>query len=396
MSGALADCCLQAFPEPLMLLGRTGRIKAANDPAAILLGLPKGTVPEVTLRELAALSNAELSGILNLCLATSAPLPLRLTFYPAGAPPLNTRCEAWRCHDDGAISAVLRIVRESEAVSRFSELTKLIDELNQECIARRYSESRLRAALAQIYDINGIRDHMLAQVSHDLRTPLNAILGMAEFMQQQPFGPFNERYSTYLQDIHVSGKTLLQLVDQVLHLAWDAPHGQEMVREPLADLGECLENCCQVVEPIARMRGLQIMVPADMALPRLRADRLLVKQILMNLLGNAAKYCDQGSRIEVAVEWREDSSLAIRVKDNGPGIPAEKLAVIEQAEAARDPYVARKTRVGFGLALSRRTAGAIGAHLDIRSELGRGTVASLVLPPHLVEANPPAEQSALD
>ena len=128
---------------------------------------------------------------------------------------------------------------------------------------------------------NSIRDHMLSQVSHDLRTPLNAILGMTEFMRSEPYGALGEKYAEYVDDINLSGKALLELVDEVLHLTSGEVGQRDRTTEALADLSECLENCRQVVEPIARMRGLEIMIPADIALPKLKADQLLLKQILM-------------------------------------------------------------------------------------------------------------------
>jgi signal transduction histidine kinase len=388
MTLSVSTDCLDVFPEALLMADAGGRIVAVNRHAAVLLRLQGGDQPEVTLRELADLSAAELDSLLHCCLATTAPVPLRLSFYPAGGRALDLRCEGWRCMLGGEVAAMLRVFDEVQAASRLAELAELINQLNQECLARRNSEGRLRSALAQLHDINSIRDHMLAQVSHDLRTPLNAILGMTEFMQTQPFGPLGGKYSEYIDDIHSSGDILLQLVDQVLHLAWADAHSRESSCETLADLSECLENCYRVVEPIARLRGLHIVVPRSGGMPKLRADQLLLKQILMNLLGNAAKYTGRGGHIEVTLEWRKGNVLAIQVKDDGPGIPRDKLAAINSGQVARSPYVIEDSQIGYGLALSRRTAKAIGGRLDIRSAVGRGTVASLVLPPNLVEAAP--------
>jgi signal transduction histidine kinase len=388
MGSNLSVECLDAFPEPLLVVMRSGRIDAANVAAADLLCLVRGFRPEVTFRELAGLSAAEFDDLLRYCFSHNAPVPLRLSFFPVGRAPLDLRCEGWRCTLFDESAAMLRIFDEDESSSRFSELTSLVTQLTQECMARRHSQIRLRKALAQLHDINSIRDHMLAQVSHDLRTPLNAILGMSEFMQEQPFGPLDSRYREYVDDIHTSGGILLQLVDRVLNLAWAEAHSREVNGEALADLGECLETCRRVVEPIARLRGLQIIVPRGATMPKLRADRLLVKQILMNLLGNAAKHTARGGHIEVKLAWRNDNELAIQVKDDGPGIPKEKLAAINGGAVASDPYVAENAHAGFGLALSRRTAKAIGGRLHVCSALGRGTVASLVLPSNLVEATP--------
>src|SRR3546814_18989809 len=90
---------------------------------------------------------------------------------------------------------MLRVSDEEDSSKRFGELMRLVIQLTQECMVRRHSKIRLRAALAQLHDINSIRDHMLAQVSHDLQTTLNAILGMSEFMKREPFGPTRDRTS---------------------------------------------------------------------------------------------------------------------------------------------------------------------------------------------------------
>jgi len=385
MISTVSESCLEAFPEPLLVVSTTGRLRALNRAACDVLGLPHHSDPEVTLRELTALTAEELSDFLRFCLSSTSPLPLRLIFFPAGGKAMSLRCEGWRCMLNDETATLIRLHDDEEKQSRFSELTRLVEELNQECLARRHSESRLRSALDQLHDVNSIRDHMLAQVSHDLRTPLNAILGLAEFMQKEPFGPLASRYANYLNDIHASGKTLLQLVDRVLLLAVDDAERREKTTEALVDLKECLESCRQVVEPIARTRGLKILVPAEMSLPRLRADQLLVKQILMNLLGNAAKYSHEGGRIEIAVEWGQRNELLIQVMDDGPGIPEERLAKINGDSLSTSAYVTNEQQGGFGLVLSRRTAKAIGAELNIQSQVGKGTVASLVMPFDLVE-----------
>lgn len=391
MSLAISPACLEAFPEPLILVTGKGVLIAANRPGEDILGLPRKGKKRVSLLDVTDLSAADANRLLYECLATSAPIPLRITFRPLAGEPRSIRCEGWRCLSGGDAAVLIRIRSDAQTTSRFSELTRLVDELNNECLARRQSENRLRTALDQLQGINSIRDHMLSQVSHDLRTPLNAILGMTEFMRSEPYGALGEKYAEYVDDINLSGKALLELVDEVLHLTSGEVGQRDRTTEALADLSECLENCRQVVEPIARMRGLEIMIPADIALPKLKADQLLLKQILMNLMGNAAKHSVRGGRIEVSVEWREGKSLAILVKDSGPGIPAAKLASIRNDDLGTSAFVVDKGKSGYGLVLSRRSAKAIGAELDIQSSLGSGTVASLVLPPELVEVGAPAD-----
>lgn len=384
MAAAITRDWLEAFPEPVFATDRRGRLLAANQPASELLQLPGGAAPEITLRELTGAPAGETDGLVRLCLGSTTPIPLRLILFPACRTNISRRGEGWRCELDGTAAALIRLFEECRA-SRFTELTRLVDELNCECMARRLSEQRLRSALAELRDLNSMRDQVMSQVSHELRTPLNAILGMTEFMRMQPFGALEPRYTEYVDDIHDSGQTLLALVDQVLHLTDSDTSGRERTVEALTDLGECLESCRRVVEPLAKNRELQIVIPADMALPRLRTDHLLVKQILTNLLDNAANCARQGGKIEVSVDWRKGEALVITVKDNGPGVATGELVAINGGCIARSVYATDDRHSGYGLVLSQRSAKALGGRLDIRSSPEGGTVAALVLPPDLIE-----------
>ena len=375
---------LEAFPDPLVVVSRCGRVLAVNGPAEEMLQLPPGEAPEVTLREIASLSAAELDNLLHLCLATTAPVPLRLFLSPAGGATLTARGEGWRCNLDGEPAVMIRLHRDSDGLSPFTDLTRLVDELNKECLARRAMEGRLRSALAELHELNSLRDQVMSQVSHDLRTPLNAILGMTEFMRMKPFGPLAGKYEEYIDGIHASGESLLSLVNQVLHLSAEDKAEQEMTVEALVDLRECLESCLKVVEPLAKNRHLQIMVPADIALPKLRADHSLVTQILTHLLGSAAKFSREGGRIEISVDWRQGEALVIEVKGDGAGGSEEQLVSINDGFVARNVYTTGDNHIGYSLAFSRHSAKAIGGRLDIRSLPDGGTVAALKLPADLL------------
>src|SRR3546814_17336809 len=102
---------------------------------------------------------------------------------------------------------------------------------------------------------------------------------MSDFMQREPFGPLGGKYRDYVEDIHASGDILLQLVDRVLNLTWAEAHSREPDSEALADLSECLETRRRVVEPIARLRGLEMTVPPYPPMPKLRAHRTPVNKI---------------------------------------------------------------------------------------------------------------------
>jgi two-component system cell cycle sensor histidine kinase PleC len=210
-----------------------------------------------------------------------------------------------------------------------------------------------------------------AFLAHELRTPLSAVIAYAEILKDEHFGPLaNARYKGYARDIHDSARHALSVVDSIMR----GDPCRSLV-PPLAfaelDPLRVVESCLTVSRPLAERAGLLLEVQCTAPLPRIVADELTLKQMLLNLLTNATKFARPGDRVTIGIENEDTGGLRISVTDTGPGM----------TPAAMDAPCG-KTRpvgagLGLGLPLTRALASANGATFTIDSEPGRGTRASI-------------------
>jgi PAS domain S-box-containing protein len=243
-------------------------------------------------------------------------------------------------------------------------------------------EQRARAAAEEAYEVaeaaNRSKSEFLAVMSHELRTPLNAIGGYAELMEMGVRGPITPQQQEDLRRIQTSQRHLLGLINEVLNYAKleTGAVQYDIVDVPIRGAVAAAES---LVAPQARAKGLALVVDACDGELAARADPEKLRQILVNLLSNAVKFTDAG-RIEV---WcgPEGDMVAVRVRDTGIGIPADKL------EAIFDPFVQVRTGLtrphegtGLGLAISRDLARGMGGELTAESEAGAGSTFTVVLP----------------
>ncbi|MCZ6895277.1 MAG: ATP-binding protein [Gammaproteobacteria bacterium] len=170
---------------------------------------------------------------------------------------------------------------------------------------------------------NRVKNQFVANMSHELRTPLNAILGFSEMMMNEVFGPVGtEQYREYLRDINDSGNHLLEIINNILDLS-KIEAGQFELRDEEVDAVHAIESSIRLIRERARHRNIEIGTDLPDRLPKMRGDSQKVKQILINLLGNAVKFTPEGGRITVSARTEPDGHLSIAVADNGVGI-AEK------------------------------------------------------------------------
>lgn len=378
---------VNAFPEATFLLDSTGRVLAANRAARASVQMPRGPgTGDLTLEKVVQNDRPTVARAFALWSGASMPSRAQLKFLSPDGDVIERRCDGWRWMGPNGDFVVVRLVKEP-MTSRLGELTRTIDRFNVESAAHARAERDLRQLIRDMNNQNSIRDLVISHVSHDLRTPLNAILGMSEFMMQQPFGELQPRYVEYLQDIRTSGEALLELVDRVLTLSADAGVSDE-ADSRRCDLALCINNCRRLIEPIAERRDIVLRLPEGKHLPTLLADRVLIKQVLTNLLGNAVKYLRPGDEVALDVLDPPEGGLCLQVSDNGPGIPKDKLArLLDTGE--RDPFVSEHGSGGIGLYLSGRAMESLGGSLQIESEEGAGTRVRLLLPPEIVDRSPP-------
>jgi PAS domain S-box-containing protein len=217
----------------------------------------------------------------------------------------------------------------------------------------------------------------LSGVSHELRTPLNSILGFAQLLGSDQFGQLNERQRRYVDHIAGSSRLLLAIINDLLDLARiDA--GRLNPDAEVVSLAEVADEAVSSLVPIFGSSGIVTSVAIDRALLAL-ADRRRTLQILLNLLGNAAKFTPAGGSIRVSGRAKR-RCVEVRVQDTGAGIPRQDLNRIfdefAQVDAAR---AGERLGSGLGLPLSRRLARSMGGDLKVSSGQ-RGSTFTLSLP----------------
>ena len=241
---------------------------------------------------------------------------------------------------------------------------------------RRHSEQlRLQRDAAEA--ANKAKSLFLASMSHELRTPLNAIIGYCELLLDEANARDDSDLAGDLERVGLSARHLLDLVRNVLDLsAIEAGRVTLDVEEVEVDalLGE-LEA---VLDPLAEKQRDKLVVRCPADIGSICVDRVRLRQVLLNLVGNAVKFTRDG---EVVISARRtDSTLELEVADNGVGIPAERLADLFQEFTRVDGPTARVEGAGLGLAVSRGLVRMMGGEITVTSERGHGAVFTIRLP----------------
>jgi PAS domain S-box-containing protein len=241
-------------------------------------------------------------------------------------------------------------------------------------------EKALEQALDDAERAARSKSEFLATMSHEFRTPLNAILGFSEMIGTQVFGPLgSEKYDEYLDDIRVSGKHMLALVNDVLDLSAIEAGKQAISTEPIP-LVKFLEDCIRNLEPVVNAAEITLSINVPDNSLTLLADKRSIYQIMLNLLSNAIKFTEPNGKIVVSAN-KMDETVIIEVRDTGVGIPADRLSSVTDpfSQSHTDPH---RTQEGTGLGLSI-VASLVKAHggtLVIESEIDRGTSVKVSFP----------------
>jgi PAS domain S-box-containing protein len=245
---------------------------------------------------------------------------------------------------------------------------------------RARSEAALRAAKAEAEAASRAKSAFLAMMSHELRTPLNAIAGYAELIQMEIHGSITPPQRQALARIRASQQHLLRLIDEILmHATLEIG---SVHYEPVAlPAHEAITAAEVLLAPQAWAKGVTLVTPSGhQPATTLHADPEKVQQILVNLLDNAVKFTDSGGRVEVSCT-AADSHVRIDVTDTGIGIPADMLEVIfEPFVQVRSELTRTAHGTGLGLAISRALARGMNGDLTAASEMGKGSVFTLMLP----------------
>ena len=246
--------------------------------------------------------------------------------------------------------------------------------------AENENQRKLEAAFREAKDASKAKSLFLASMSHELRTPLNAVIGFCELLQNSALP--RESQLEYLKSISVAGHTLLDLISNILDTCKLETEQVELQNEK-TDVRKIVTDMVSMFKSLAEKKQLAqpLVVPDD--LPYVVLDRMRLRQVLVNLLGNAFKFTDKGYvGIKVTCKILEQGKcrLAIAIRDSGIGIsPDKKQKVFEpfvQQDAVRDTHVYKGS--GLGLAICDRYIKAMGGRIDLDSEVGKGSVFTIV------------------
>jgi len=266
------------------------------------------------------------------------------------------------------------------------QVTSHLAELNGQKVAVVVAEDITERKQAQVMLVRAkeeaelamrFKDQFLSTMSHELRTPLNAILGFSELITDERYGILNERQRRYIDHIHTSGQHLLRLINDILDLSKIEAGRLELSLESVR-VGKALGEVVSVLGPLAARKSqmLSEVSPSDLYV---HADATRLRQILLNLAGNAIKFTPDGGRIQLEAVL-ENSQVRINVRDSGPGIPPEEQERIFQAFYRQRSAGPGVEGTGLGLAIAERLVELHGSRLGLHSELGAGSCFHFCLP----------------
>jgi len=275
-------------------------------------------------------------------------------------------------HPDGSLRWVFAKGRSSIAGTGPTSRVMSFDGTVADITSRKAVEADLIAALAAAEDANQAKSDFLSRMSHELRSPLNAVLGFAQLLQSGTPPP-TERQEESVDEILKAGWYLLGLIDEILDLSLIESGRLSCVLEPVP-LAEVLADCLALVEGQAAARGIRLSLAQLDDACIVIVDRTRLKQVFINLLGNAIKYNRQGGTVQLHFEAVGPGRICIRIEDSGGGLSPGQLDHIFQLFERLGQEAGAIAGTGIGLALSKRLVELMGGRIGVHSVVGQGSV----------------------
>jgi len=251
--------------------------------------------------------------------------------------------------------------------------------------AHKRAEEVLRSAKDRAEWANRAKSEFLTNTSHELRTPLNAIIGFAQMMEAEMFGELgSQRYRDYTKNIRESGEHLLSVVNDLLDLS-KIEAGKQSLHDELVTVPEAVQTAWKLAKACAEGAHPALVTDMPVGLPKLRADKRLFQQIVLNFLSNAVKFTSADGKIETIARIGRDGTFVLQIVDTGIGMNQDDLKrAFEPFGQGNGGLTRNHEGTGLGVPLSKALIELHGGTLDIDSEPGSGTTVTVRFPENRV------------
>lgn len=283
----------------------------------------------------------------------------------------------------GKVMGVLDV--QSEQLNRFTaedvSVMQAIADQTSIAIDNARLLSDQKKTIAKLHELDSLKSHFMTSMSHELRTPLNAILGFSELLLEGMSGELTKQAQEEVQLIHNNGEILFGIINDVLDMSKLEGGMMEIVRAAV-DIPEIMQELVAISQSLTQGKPIEVILELPTALPQIYADRTRLKQVLLNLIGNAIKFTPEGAVKLGAERCPTDSSLVqFTVTDNGVGIPQEKQQLIFQTFKQVDMSNTREYGgIGLGLAISKQLVEMHGGEIGVISKIGQGATFYFTMP----------------
>jgi signal transduction histidine kinase/HAMP domain-containing protein len=308
--------------------------------------------------------------------------------YPSAAP--AARDHDWRANlvapmlrEDEAVGAI--VLRKVESGPFTPRQIQLLEAFAAQAViaienVRLFTEIREKSRQLEVASQH--KSQFLANMSHELRTPLNAILGYAEMMVDGLYGDLPEKAQGVLERVQSNGKHLLGLINDVLDLS-KIEAGQLTLAVEEYSVPDMVATVMSATESLARTKNIALVSAVPSGLPRGMGDTRRLTQVLLNLVGNAIKFTDEG-KVEIRARQQGDR-FKISVLDTGPGIaPADQAKIFEEFQQVDNTSTRRKGGTGLGLSISLKIVELHGGRITVESDIGKGSNFKITIPINVV------------
>ena len=290
-------------------------------------------------------------------------------------------------HKNGKLVGIMVSAQDITERKRAEKELKKYHEHLEELVKKRTNELKkktieLEQANIRLNEADCLKSEFLASMSHELRTPLNAIIGFSEILADKTFGELNNKQSKYINNVLISGRHLLQLINDILDLS-KIEAGKMELETSKININSLLENSMIMIKEKAMKHGVKpnLNINQEILGLNILADERKFKQIIFNLLSNAVKFTPDGGSITTSA-YREGKDLFISVSDTGIGIkPEDQERIFGKFEQVDSSYARQQRGTGLGLALTSQLVKLHGGRIWVKSEgEGKGSTFTFVIP----------------